>query len=224
LQLIAAKYPHDRDSSIEAHARELSMSKSVISRVVFAGLLATAIMPGTNDPARAAAACLPGPDRAPAPGGHWYYHLDHVSNRKCWYLLEPASQTPGQTQMPEAPESQPAAAAAPQSPFGAFFSSLSTGLTGPTAATQPEGTGQARIPSVPADDLKNDQGAPGRQPRMVHSPDAEAAVTANPHRSAHARPHPEHAEDQAAQPLDQAERDALFQEFLRWRDRRPAQP
>lgn len=198
------------------------MFKSVVSRVAFVGLFATAIMPSASTQAHAAANCLEGPDRPPAPGGHWYYHLDRVSNRKCWYLLEPESQAPGQPPMPDAPESQPSAAAAtaPQTALGSFFSSF-TGLTG---ATPPDPGGDARVPPpAPAGDLNSDGPAAIRQPRIVRHPDADA-LTPKSHRPAHAQPRTEQAEERPAPALDPAERDALFQEFLRWRDRRTDQP
>ncbi len=31
--------------------------------------------------------CLPGPGQAAA-NGHWYYRIDHATNRKCWYLSQ----------------------------------------------------------------------------------------------------------------------------------------
>jgi hypothetical protein len=33
-----------------------------------------------------AADCLTEPNRDTPPGQHWYFHLDHGSDRKCWYL------------------------------------------------------------------------------------------------------------------------------------------
>jgi hypothetical protein len=55
---------------------------------------------------------------------------------------------------------------------------------------------------------------------MMRHPDAEAALAPKPHRPAHARPPAEHADEGSAPPLNQAQRDALFQEFLRWRESR----
>jgi hypothetical protein len=34
----------------------------------------------------AAADCVGEPNHDTPPGQHWYYHLDHGSDRKCWYL------------------------------------------------------------------------------------------------------------------------------------------
>jgi hypothetical protein len=192
------------------------MSKRFVSWVPAAcvGLLAAAILLGANRGARAGDDCLAGPNRAPAPGGHWYYHLDRASNRKCWYVMEPQTRSP----TAQAAEPQPAPDPVPQPPqatFGAFLSSL--GFPG----TQPNTAGDVRVAQpAPADDLKSDLAAPARRPRMMRYPDAEAARAAKPHRQAHARPPAEHADEGSAPPLSQAERDALFQEFLRWRESR----
>jgi hypothetical protein len=195
LQLIAVKYPHDRDSNIGVHTMETPMSKRVMS----CGLLATVIMLGTNCAALAADDCLAGPSRPPAQGGHWYYRVDRINNRKCWYLVEPAGQTP----TAEAAEPQPSPPPAPQPTFGSFFSSLTGGSTGSTSATQPDTlNSDARVQTANPLELK------------------KAALAPKPHQSPRARPPAEHADERGVPPLNQTERDALFQEFLHWKDRR----
>jgi hypothetical protein len=193
------------------------MSKRVISCVKTVSLFAAAIVLGTNQASLAADDCLAGPNRPPAQGRHWYYRVDHAANRKCWYLGEPAAQAP----TAETPEPQPASEATPQPTFGAFFSALSASFTGSTNAPQPDTTSSdARIrQTVRPDDPRNDATAPGRPPRIARHPDAVAALVPKQHRPVHARPPAEHADEQAASPA-QAERDALFQEFLRWRERK----
>jgi hypothetical protein len=185
------------------------MSECVIScvKVVSAGLIATAVMLGTNR-ATLADDCLAGPDRPSAPGGHWYYHLDRATDRKCWYLVEPA-----RAPAAEAAEPQPASEPPPQPTFGSFFSSL--GFPGSTSQPDPT-TGDARI-TLQSIRPVNDEAA-GRQPRVARHPVTEASLAQKPHRPVHARPPAEHAEEPAASPA-QAERDALFQEFLKWRGR-----
>jgi hypothetical protein len=213
LQLIAAKYPHDRDSNIAAHVKETPMSKRVIScvpTVVAVGLFATAILLGTNYAADAAGDCLAGPNRAPAQGGHWYYRFGHADNRKCWYLAEPGAPTP----MAGAPEPQQPPEPAPQLTFGSFFSSLTAGFPGPSSGIQPDAaTGDPRsAPAARLDNLKKNEAESGRQPGMV--------LASKQHRPAHLRPPPvEHTDEHPAQSFNQVERDALFQEFLRWKNR-----
>ena len=196
------------------------MSKCVNSSVkaACAGLLVTAVMLGTNPAARAADDCLAGPNRQPGPGGHWYFHLDRATDRKCWYLVEASARAPAvETVQPQPAEPQPQPLPQPQPAFGSFFSSL--GFTGST--TPDPNTGDPRIVQpTRADDGRSDDGAPVRQSRIVRRPVAEASLAPKPRRpaSAPARPPAPHADDQAAPPKPD-ERDALFQEFLKWRQR-----
>jgi hypothetical protein len=188
------------------------MSKSVNASIkaACAGLLVAASMLGTNQAARAADDCLTGPNRQPGPGGHWYFHLDRATDRKCWYLVEATARAPAaETVQPQPAEPQP------QPAFGSLFSSL--GFTGST--TPDPNTSDPRIlQPTRADDARSDDGVPGRQPRIVRRPVAEASLTPKPRRPAPARPPAPHADDQAAAPKPD-ERDALFQEFLKWRQR-----
>jgi hypothetical protein len=172
-----------------------------------ASLLGTSLL---GQPARAADDCLTAPNRAPAPGGHWYYHLDRASDRKCWYLVEAPPQAPS-AQMPiaQAPQLAPEPTPPPAPPgFGSFFSSL--GLAPPP---QPNTTGDPRIAQpAPADDPRIGDAEPGRQPRVT--------LASKQHRTVHLRPPAaEHSEERPAASLNQAERDALFEEFLKWRER-----
>jgi hypothetical protein len=184
------------------------MSKRVISCVnaVSVGLIATAVMLGSNRATRAED-CLAGPNRPTAPGGHWYYHVDRAADRKCWYLVEPAARAP-------AAEVPPVSEATPQPTFGSFFSSL--GFSGSTP--QPDTTGDARIMQTARPDDPRSDDAAGRQPRGARHPVTEASLVQKPRRLARARPPAERADEPAASPA-QAERDALFQEFLKWRER-----
>jgi len=212
LQRIAAKYPHNRDSNIGVHVTENPMYKRVISCVptVF-----TVIMLGANSAALAASDCLAGANRQPVPGGHWYYRVDHASNRKCWYLVEPGARTLAADSL----GSQPPLAAAPPPTLSSFFSSLTGSLTGAAPGTQLD-LANSNVRSTQSgrpDDPRNDE-ATSRQ-RMTRLLDAQAAVIPKQHRPTRARPPGEAADERSAPPLDQATRDALFQQFMRWKDR-----
>jgi hypothetical protein len=187
------------------------MSKRVISCVnsVSVGLIAAAVMLGSSQATRADD-CLAAPNRPPAPGGHWFYHVDHAADRKCWYLVEPAARAPAA----EVPAPPPVSEATPQPTFGSFFSSL--GFAGSTP--QPDTTGDARIMQTARPDDPRSDDATSRQPRVARHPVTEASLVQKPHRPARVRPPAEHADEPAASPA-QAERDALFQEFLKWRER-----
>jgi hypothetical protein len=183
------------------------MSKRVsCTPTVSVGVLAAAIMLGANCAAFAADGCLAAPNRAPAPGGHWYYHFDRASDRKCWYLAEPAAQPP----VAQAPQSPEPTAAPAQPSLSSFFSSLSAGFTPPPSPPGAAGDGRV-VPPAPADERKAGEDESGRPARM--------ALAAKQHRTVHLRPPAEHAEEPPAASLNQAERDVLFAEFLRWRGR-----
>jgi hypothetical protein len=190
------------------------MPKRVMSCVAAVGLLAAAIMLSTSSATRATDDCLAGPNRPPAPGGHWYFHFDHAIGRKCWYLVEPETRTP----IAEAPETQPVPDAPPPPAFGSFFSLM--GLPGATSPARPDGTNGARTTQNPRpDDVRNDDTSPTPRPRMAGHANAQAALPPKPHRASPAKPPADHADEPPA-PADQAERDALFQEFLRWKERK----
>jgi len=74
---------------------------------IFASLLASA--PLAAEPVGAAPAaddCLSGPKDQTPPGGHWYYRIERVTKRHCWYLgdeHEKLSQTAAPNPAPSAP-------------------------------------------------------------------------------------------------------------------------
>jgi hypothetical protein len=56
---------------------------------IFAGFLAGAPLTTiSHSAARAADDCLSGPKDQTPQGGHWYYRIDRVTKRHCWYLGE----------------------------------------------------------------------------------------------------------------------------------------
>ena len=61
------------------------MPERLVSRAATAvSLIAASLALGSTG---AHADCLPGPGQAAA-NGHWYYRIDHATNRKCWYLSQ----------------------------------------------------------------------------------------------------------------------------------------
>lgn len=70
-----------------------TMPKRLIRYIpaVVAGLLCTVI--ALSPITVRAADCIEQPSGEPGPGAHWYYHSDHVNNRKCWYLAEAGIRT-----------------------------------------------------------------------------------------------------------------------------------
>ena len=158
--------------------------------------------------------CLMQPNRQLSPSGHWYFRVDNVNYRKCWYLVEPTRRMAHA----EASEAQPAPDATLGSTLSSFFASLSVGSTGakPAGTRQDATKGDARPIQTRPDDVNGDTSRL-QQARLVRSTDSKTAPTSKLKRQSPTGPHM----PQTNQPplLDQANRDALFQEFLRWNAR-----
>jgi hypothetical protein len=165
-------------------------------------LLAAALFVGAGDAAPAADDCLAGPNRQATPGAHWYYRIDRATHRRCWYLKQPATEAPAVA----APQPGTAAAATPgpdnqRTIFSTIFSALN-GAPPPKTASAPSteaGSAEAAAPAGP------------KRRIATHSVSARA-VPPKPRR------------DQAATEPDEAptsaEHEALFREFLSWRQMR----
>jgi len=61
-------------------------------RAVLAGSLAAAVLFDPNWTASAASGCIEKPDQEVSRAGHWYYYVDRVNHRRCWYF-EPSQAT-----------------------------------------------------------------------------------------------------------------------------------
>jgi hypothetical protein len=162
-------------------------------------VLLAAAAPGLVSSAQAE--CITQPNQQAPDGAHWSLHFDPVKNRRCWVLVDSASGEP------PAPEPQPAA------PSG--LSSLQSFLSNIT------GSPSAQPLEAPA----SPTAAPPRklQPRVARPSVANVNGTDHPVRTeqkADAQP--------ARHEMTRGERDALFEEFLRWRESKkvtgPANP
>jgi hypothetical protein len=58
-----------------------------------AQVLTTAAEAATQAPQAAADSCLTAPKGATPAGSHWYYRIDRVTKRQCWYLREEEADT-----------------------------------------------------------------------------------------------------------------------------------
>jgi hypothetical protein len=191
--------------------RRNTMSSYIMSYVqaVAVGLCTTVAM-GANW-AVASGDCLAQPNRQLGQGGHWYYRLDRVDKRKCWYL--------------EGPEATPRDAGAtvgrlsPDTPtLSSFFSLLVADLWGATAAkAQQDATskGAHDLHNATEDRRSSESGV--RRPPLAQYSDSNTAPKARSHRLSSAPPRAKGTDQSSA--FGQPERDGLFQDFLRWRAR-----
>src|SRR5437667_1743035 len=79
-----------------------------------AQVLTTAAEAATSQATQAAAdSCLTAPKGATPSGSHWYYRIDRVTKRQCWYLREESDAADDKFARAAPPASAPAATSAP---------------------------------------------------------------------------------------------------------------
>jgi hypothetical protein len=198
---------------------ELHMSNRTAKLVsaIFASLLAGA--PFATVSHSAAAECLSGPkDQAPE-GGHWYYRIEHPSERHCWYLRkegEKLSQLASPVAPPAAKQVLPEPAPAIQRSIADAHAELpqseSATIWQPVPATTYENTPRASA------DVANPQasvqgsviasrwpGGPDAGAPVSPQPVSPQALAASPAASASANPQPAAPRAVAAVPLAAAD-------------------
>jgi hypothetical protein len=71
-----------------------SEARMVVSAVFACSLAGVGLTTISGTAARAADDCMTEPKGQPPQGSHWYYRVDHVSRRKCWYQREESKSSP----------------------------------------------------------------------------------------------------------------------------------
>jgi len=192
------------------------MPNRVVSLVpaIIAGSLAAMVL-GVSWPA-AAEECLERPSRQVDQGGHWYYYFDRVQHRRCWFLEMPqTTATPAPL-----PESTPS----PNPNSGqSWFARFSTGLE----QTLSFGTQPTNVPDNSGDPARAASPRPARadgrpvvrRERSRLPPLPETSGAASLQSQVQLVP-PAAAEKDAKRTSapTTADREALFEEFLRWRE------
>jgi hypothetical protein len=172
-------------------------------RGVLAVLVAT-IAVHFESPARADNACIVQPSQPAAEGTRWSLHYDRAKGRKCWVLVDAAKN--GHDAATQA-QSNAAPTPGPVEAFSSQIASLLGNFTGGSANVTP----QATAPQVNAA-----QTSPAGAPRK---PQVNAANAGKADNGVRADPRSEGpAMKRAASGLTEREREALFEEFLRWQN------
>ena len=84
-----------------------------------AQVLTTAAEAATQAPQAAADSCLSAPKGATPSGSHWYYRIDRVTKRQCWYLREESDTADDKFARAAPPASAPAPSSAAAEPASA---------------------------------------------------------------------------------------------------------
>jgi hypothetical protein len=81
-----------------------------------AQVISTSAQAATPAPQAAADSCLSAPNGATPSGSHWYYRLDRVTKRQCWYLREESDAADDKFARAAPPASAPASAPTAEEP------------------------------------------------------------------------------------------------------------
>lgn len=179
-----------------------------------AGALAAGVLLG-NTTVSSATGCLENPHPGAAGRGHWYYRSDRTQHRRCWFFV-PAEVTA------DAPASSaPPAATAGDDYQQSWLSLLMPGLLQPPSPPpQPMEAPQAQPNPIPdrsgeatqaisSKPVRRSKTVRREQPRMTPPPTTTGA--------AERRDQPKQGVDEKQpSPLNEAERESLFQDFLKW--------
>jgi hypothetical protein len=181
-------------------------------RVASTNLLGILTALGLNGTVLAASKCIEGPKA----GGHWDYRVDPLNHRKCWYVTGTGLKT--QEGAPLQPTPSPTST--PNSTLFSWFASLSTGPPGSVSlGRQPSTTRESGVPpTAPSEALQLVHTVPKKRLRPARRFETKGAATAERNQEPPSRSSAEHAEQINTQPPDRAAQDALFLEFLRWRE------
>jgi hypothetical protein len=170
--------------------RRAHSSGPMLSGVALLAIVAA----GMDSPAQAECVAQLNQQQAPD-GAHWSLHYDRARNRRCWILVDAAGHEVSST-----PQAQPQQSPSPAlSTFQTFIGNFTGG--GPPSPPAPEAPAAAASP------------APAPPPRRA------PARVANPNRvDRAARTEQREKSEPARHELTEPEREALFEEFLRWHE------
>lgn len=165
-------------------------------------LVAVVIVLGATH-APLAADCLEQPNSQTAQDGRWRYWRDTVSHRKCWFLQQ-------QTRSTETSTAQSTTAADGTVGLASFLVSLSGRLSAVSKALEQQDAATAATAPAPGAEPYGPKSSPApsneRRRLALRAKRAEGPTPADQKKSGRSEP----------QYLDPAQREALFQQFLRW--------
>jgi hypothetical protein len=179
---------------------------------VYASSLAAAVVLGANWAASAAGACIEKPNRQIDQAGHWYYHVDRERHRRCWFF-----ETSEVTTSPASSPDQVLSANADSQP--AWFSQLAAGLAQTFSFERQQNSGledsstitKTTSPKHP----KTNKIAKKERSRIVPLTETTGVASAESGDQSLPQSASERNAIQSPQ-LTAADRDALYQEFLKW--------
>lgn len=194
---------------------------------VFIGSLAAAMFLCPNWAAWAAGECISKPDQEVNQAGHWYYYVDRVHHRRCWFF-EPAKATV--TPLPSADRVPAPNTESQQSWFSRFASdvaktfsvepqqtSISAFSSEPPQTSIPDNSSTATKLTSPKHSRTNKMAS--RERLRIEPPTTDGVASTERQDQLTQQGTGEKNEKRSPQ-LSDADRQALFDDFLKWyRDR-----
>src|ERR1700730_6255708 len=179
---------------------------------VYASLLAAAVMLGANWAASAAGACIEKPNHQIDQAGHWYYYTDREHHRRCWFF-----ETSEVTTSPASSPDQAPSANADSQP--SWFSRFAAGLAQTVSFEAQQNNARDDSSTVtkttsPKHPKTNKIAKKGRS-RIVRLTETTGVAHAESGDQSLPQSASERNEIQSPQ-LTAADRNALYQEFLKW--------
>jgi hypothetical protein len=178
--------------------------------------LAAAVLLGLDTTASSASECLENPHLRTAEPGHWYYRSDRTRHRRCWFFVpaEVTADTPG---------SAPPAATVDDDSRKSWLSFLMPSFLQPPS--QPPQ--QMEVPQTQPNTIPDRLGEPTqtispkpvRRNKPVRQERPQIAPPSTTTGAADRRDQPKQSagDEKQDSPLNEAERESLFQDFIAWR-------
>jgi hypothetical protein len=122
---------------------------------IFASIVASSTLTAApNSDEKAVDKCLLGPSASTPPGGHWYYRVDRVNKRNCWYVAQEKERGARKPVGEDSARAEQVVAPAPQKPATQrSISDARAELPPPQTPLEQDARVVAtqRIPTAPAD-------------------------------------------------------------------------
>jgi hypothetical protein len=179
-----------------------------------AGTLVVAALLGLNPTASSATECLENPHLRTAEPGHWYYHSDRTRHRRCWFFVsaeetadEPVSAPPAATVGDDAQQS-----------WLSFFIPSFLQPPSPPAQMEVPRTQPSSIPDESGEATQTISPKPARRNRTVRRERPQIAPPPTTTGAAERRDQPKQSasDEKEDSPLTEADREALFRDFVKW--------
>jgi hypothetical protein len=194
----------------------------------FIGSLAAAMLLCPNWTARAAGECISKPDREVNQAGHWYYYVDRVNHRRCWFFETSRATVspPSSADRVPAPNTD-----SQQSWFSRFASdvaktfwaepqqtSISSFSSEPQQTSMPDNSSTATKLTSPKHSRTSKMA--NRERPQIEPPPATNGVASTERQDQLTQQGNTEKNEKRSPQLSDADRQALFDDFLKWyRDR-----